>query len=849
MKDAQDQFRLAMAERQIIPPADLIADGKIHRCDAEGKNGRGDAAYLLHLDGIPAGGLENHRDGRGWESWRAGMERTLSPAEEQRLRARISTQHTQREQADAARLLETKSRAQAIWEAASGVIGDHPYLTLKGVAAHKIRVFRDALTICRMDCAGALVIPMRDASGELCHLQMIAPNGEKRYLPGPKPAGLYFSIGTPSDVVCIAEGFATAASIHQATGHSVAAAFDSGGLRHVAKALREKLPAAKIVLCADDDYETKGNPGIAKATSAARLIGAYVAVPDFGANRPANLTDFNDLDHLHGPDAVKRCIDAAAVPLAAPADRTAVPIQAGYQMSNLQGPTTGTDSNARVNGRHARLSQDPQHVNGKLESPMSEPEPLRRPLPAAEPYPLQILGDVLGAAARRIRDVLCVPEAMAGQSILAAASLAVHAHADVDIDGRRELLSLWHMTIGVSGERKSACDQQALRAHRDFERAALESFARDKATHDVEMMAYEAATRSVTKGKDPDAIRHKITLLGAAPEAPLKPLLLVGNPTVEAIHKQLIVGLPSIGLFHDDAGEFLGGHSMSQDHRIKTAAGLSKLWDVGEFDRLRAEDGGSKYYGKRLALHLMLQPIIAESVLSDDVLTGQGFLARCLMSWPASTIGSRPYVEANLSADPELRRYWQRMRELLAMAPTMRLGNRNELEPRLLSLTSDAKRRWVAIHNVIEEDMADRGASASIRAWASKAPAQVLRIAGVLTLAERPDSNVIDSDQIDRAATLVNHHLAEAVRIVGTNSVPKEVRDAENLLAWCHQNHIPLLHSAAALQLGPSAIRTKQNFDKAINELERCGWMIPMSDGAIIDGKHRRRAWAVRCPS
>ncbi len=67
--DAISQFRIAMGERQIIPPVEIITDGKIHRCDAEGKNGRGDAAYLLHLDGVAAGGLENHRDGRGWENW------------------------------------------------------------------------------------------------------------------------------------------------------------------------------------------------------------------------------------------------------------------------------------------------------------------------------------------------------------------------------------------------------------------------------------------------------------------------------------------------------------------------------------------------------------------------------------------------------------------------------------------------------------------------------------------------------------------------------------------------------------------------------------------------------------
>jgi hypothetical protein len=149
--------------------------------------------------------------------------------------------------------------------------------------------------------------------------------------------------------------------------------------------------------------------------------------------------------------------------------------------------------------RHADYAtpKDSQHLQGSNEKSefTSEPEPLRRPLPPAEPYPLQALGDVLGTAAQRIRDVLGVPAAMAGQSILAAASLAVQAHADVEIDGRREPLSLWGICIGVSGERKSACDQLALGTHREFERAALEVYSRDKASHDIEMMAYENAAK------------------------------------------------------------------------------------------------------------------------------------------------------------------------------------------------------------------------------------------------------------------------------------------------------------------------------------------------------------------
>lgn len=80
------QARAARSARDIVPAAQIIADGSIHRCDAAGKNGKGDAVYLLHLDGTPAGGLENWRDGKGWESWRFDIGHALTPAERDALR-------------------------------------------------------------------------------------------------------------------------------------------------------------------------------------------------------------------------------------------------------------------------------------------------------------------------------------------------------------------------------------------------------------------------------------------------------------------------------------------------------------------------------------------------------------------------------------------------------------------------------------------------------------------------------------------------------------------------------------------------------------------------------------------
>ena len=303
-QEALCQFRDAMAARGIIPPENLLADGKIHRCDTAGtngrKNGKNDAAYLLHLDGIPAGGFENHQDGLGWQDWCANIWRTLTAAENAALKTRIAETQAKREAEEAARHKEAQAEAARIWKDARPV-KEHPYLASKGITgAYGAKEYK-----------GALVLLVHDKDGTLHSLQFINEKGEKRFLTGGRKRGCYFAIGKPDGVLCIAEGFATAASIRKATGCAVAVAFDAGNLKPVAEALREKFPGLRLVLCADDDYRTEGNPGITKATEAARAVGGLLAVPNFGDERPDGATDFNDLHQHAGAEAVKRCIEAA----------------------------------------------------------------------------------------------------------------------------------------------------------------------------------------------------------------------------------------------------------------------------------------------------------------------------------------------------------------------------------------------------------------------------------------------------------------------------------------------------------------------------------------------------------
>jgi putative DNA primase/helicase len=334
-----DQFRSAAESRGLLLPDRLEADGKLHRCPLwEGAKGKKDGAYLLFLDGVPAGGFQNFRDGLEWENWRADIGRQLTPEEEAANRARMEAQRAEREAEAKAKRDKARRKANAIWSSAKPAPDDHAYLLRKSVLSFGLRVgtwpkweevrpgeWRENRI------PGVLLVPMRSPSGTLQSLQAIFPDKvdgrDKDFLPSGEKAGKFHLIGELAEGVplCVAEGYATAASIHQATGWPVAVAFDAGSLEAVACALREANPGARFIICADDDHRTASNPGRSKAEAASRAVGGVVAIPDFGPDRPDSATDFNDLHALAGLDAVRRILEAARDAIAGPACNDSTP--------------------------------------------------------------------------------------------------------------------------------------------------------------------------------------------------------------------------------------------------------------------------------------------------------------------------------------------------------------------------------------------------------------------------------------------------------------------------------------------------------------------------------------------
>lgn len=464
-----------------------------------------------------------------------------------------------------------------------------------------------------------------------------------------------------------------------------------------------------------------------------------------------------------------------------------------------------------------------QQLDPKLELP-PPPRLLIESNPVAQPYPVQALGGILGPAVERMAEVIGVPQALAAQSVLAASALATQGHAGLQLDGRNYPLSLYLITVAASGDRKTAADRFALLPARQWEREQWQRYRE-------QLARYRAAQRQAQRIKPGDPEPANGISLEAEPSAPR---LITTDPTIEALIKGLCHDLPSMGLFCDEGGQFLGSSTMSRDNRLKAVTTLSSLWDGSPIDRARSMVGESlRAYDRRLSLHLMLQPYLAMQLLSDPLLQGQGILGRCLMTWPTSLAGQRSYQAVDLSKDAALKRYHHRLSALFYQPWSLSADGALQLSK--LSLSPLARRRWIDLHDAIEAQLGEFGELASVRPSGSKAADNLLRIAGILAVVE--ESSVVEVDHIQRASALVGYYLTEIQRLTEQEPVCRVKEEADRLLRWLQVKDWKRFSIRELNRNGPRfARKSSRHAAKLLVELIDHQWLI--TDGHTFEVRH-----------
>ncbi len=780
-------FRARLEEAGLVP-GEIIADGQLHRCATVAKPRSVNAAYIAHLDEPPSLWWLDWATGQGG-TWTAKEERTLSPAERKALQARIEADRCARQEEEAKRHAEAADKARRILADATDCTV-HPYLAAKGVkSCPGLKIGTD----------GRLVVPVLGEDGKPVSLQFIAEDGGKLFLAGGRTRGGYFAIKGAAGPFYIAEGLATGLSIREATGQTVLCVFNAGNLEHVAAHARQKYPDRELVLCADDDRETKGNIGRSKATSAALAVGASLAVPSFKEPLDAQgkaRTDFNDLHQAEGLDVVRAQLAGASKPVAV----AEAPIEP--------------------------VSFDTLNV------------------PDVDPALLPpILGEFCGAVAEGLQ----VPFELVLINALACVAGAGQRKFKVQVrPDYMEPVNIYALAALPPGERKSATAEACKRPLIDWETEAQEE-ARESIRNTLSERktlekAIEAKRAKVGSAKTAEVRREVIAEVKALeaelPEVPAAPRLLIDDVTPEAIpafmerqQERAVIIEAEGGFFDILAGRYSKG--------VPNLDAVLKLWS-GEAVHVDRRSGQNiVLHDPALTICLSPQPEVVRGLADKPGFRGRGLLGRILFLLPKSRVGSRE-VEPRPIPQAVQARYAAKVRGLLDL-PWAR-GTDGKPASYLLQIAPDAYREWADFHRDVEAELRPGGELELIADWGGKLHGAAARLAGLLHLVEHdaPHLHPIGLGTMQQAlglAAVLTEHAKAAFALMGADP---DIECAKHILAWIVDRRVDAFQAREAFQAVKGRYSKMELVKAGLSILEERAYIFPAQVPTREPGKAGR---------
>jgi hypothetical protein len=269
---------------------------------------------------------------------------------------------------------------------------------------------------------------------------------------------------------------------------------------------------------------------------------------------------------------------------------------------------------------------------------------------------------------------------------------------------------------------------------------------------------------------------------------------------------------------------------MRQETRLKSAATLSELWDGSDVGKARGGEGISVLAGRRLSIHLMVQPRAASEFLHDEMLLDQGLLSRFLVLAPQSLIGYRMSRDVLPEETQQLAQYESRMSELLTIPIPRGPGDTRACNSRVVGLTREARRAASQFHDAIEMQMRPNEMYEEMTGFAAKSVEQALRIATILAWVEEPNRETLNEKWMRNGQKIALWFLDEAWRQRSVGGHSREAAAADKLRRWLDSQPEGGTTEKRMMQAGPSGTRKLEALKNALALLEHNGWITRDAD-------------------
>jgi putative DNA primase/helicase len=493
----------------LIPPATIPAS-QIFRCRAEGKKTGFPGWGILHmnLDGT-AGGCIGMWGGQKQNVFygHAGdriSHNDLSPEQREAFQKQMDEARARLKAEIAEKQKKAARTARRIREKSKPADPGHTYLKNKGIEAHGIR-----------QAGKILIVPLYSADGSLVSLQRIFTDGGKRYHPGGQVKGCFYLIGDPakSDIIYICEGFATGASIHQATGQAVFIAFTSNNLDAITGIAKRRHPEKKIIIASDNDIKTAkrrpdlGNPGRKAAEAAAAVHGVKLSICPMDS-------DFNDLHQTQGLDSVREALKKIR----------------------------------------------------KVKLPGSEPIPLPDELSPVMPFDFELLPERLRPWVEDIANRMQCPPDFVAAAVMAAMAAVIGRKVGIRPQARTDwtvVCNLWAMVVGRPGVLKSPALESGLAPLKRLIASANQRYQQELENHEMDALAAKLRKEAAEKKarqilqKDPNADLNAVFAVGGEPVSPVLKRYQANDSTPASLGELLRQNPNGLLVFRDEVVSLL----------------------------------------------------------------------------------------------------------------------------------------------------------------------------------------------------------------------------------------------------------------------------------------------------
>ncbi len=755
-----------------LPCLGILPDGKIHRFQVDGdKSGSKNGWYVFYGDnGLPAGAYGSWKTGKTF-TWCGKSEKSLSDAERAEWRKRIAEAKTARNEEQKRLQSKAREKATKIWENSKPIKG-HPYLTAKSVKSYGLRQHKESL-----------VIPLRDTDDNVRSLQFIDGKGDKRFLSDGAIGGHFYTIHGEGDTLLVCEGYATGASLHEATGYPIACALNCRNLKPVCEALRKRLSNVKLVVCGDDDFKTDNNPGLTAARKAAQAVGGSLAVPKFNdqSNRG---TDFNDLHQIEGLEVVQKQIQEALKTQAGQSE----PISADWE--------------------------DPVLLEA-----FSLPE--MKPIPG-----------IIGKISQAISTATETPIELSQGLILATAATACQGRFIVQVkSGYSEPVNVWVVIALDSGNRKSSVLIEVTRplmaweSRKRFEmEEEIKKATSRRANQEIRLKSLRAKYGKA-KMSDLEKIEKEIQDLEKEfVEVPISPRVWCDDVTTEHLgtlmsaHKERMSILSAEGGIIDTISGRYSNGILNMDLYLKGHSG-----DPVRVDRGSREPIYMRY--PSLTMGLSPQPDVLKNMANIPGFRGRGFIARAGYLLPQSRLGYRSLETMPVSE--KIRNEYERViHSLLDIEPGK--NDHGESVPYILDLSKGAYQEWMDFSKVVEVKLREGGKFEHITDWAGKLPGFAIRLSGLLHCLEDPHqpwTRKIGLETMSQAlelASIFSHHALAVFDLMGAD---KALQGSRKIWRWVERGRFAEFSKRDCYNSLKGSFPRVQDIEPCLDVLEERGYI------------------------